>query len=133
MDIDIVMLIGRILFGGYFLMSGVNHFMKKDMVMQYAKSKKLPNPALFVPATGIILMLGGLSILLGAYVAWGILLLVIFLIPTAFKMHDFWNQSGEDKMTNMRYFMMNMAFVGALLIIYASYSSDWAKALNSVM
>ena len=32
---EIIFLIGRILFGGYFLMGGINHFTKKEMMKGY--------------------------------------------------------------------------------------------------
>lgn len=56
---------------------------------EYSKSKGVPAPGLAVFITGIMLLLGGLSILLGAYVSIGAILLVIFLFPTAFIMHNF--------------------------------------------
>lgn len=40
--------IGRLLFGGYFLFNGINHFVKRGMLVQYAGSKGAPNPELAV-------------------------------------------------------------------------------------
>lgn len=132
MDAQIILFIGRILFGGYFIMMGINHFLKKDMMIPYAQSRGVNNPSIPIVLTGILLALGGFSILLGAYVAWGVIFLVMFLLIAAFKMHAFWNDEGEEKMQNMRYFMTNMAYIGALLITYALYSPDWQWALNLV-
>jgi putative oxidoreductase len=41
-----LLLIGRIAFGGFFIYSGVNHFIGFAMMTQYAKLKGVPFPAL---------------------------------------------------------------------------------------
>ncbi len=39
-------LLGRLMFGGYFIMSGINHFKEKQQMTQYAAAKKFRNLAL---------------------------------------------------------------------------------------
>lgn len=128
---DTVVLIGRILFGGYFLMTGMNHFMKFEMMKGYAQSKGVPAASLGIMITGLMLVLGGLSVLLGAYMQIGLWLLIIFLIPTAFKMHAFWKeQESQAKMTEMMNFMRNMAFAGAAAMMFAlSQPMMWSLGL----
>jgi uncharacterized membrane protein YphA (DoxX/SURF4 family) len=36
-------LLGRLMFGGYFILSGINHFMKTQELAQYPQQKKFPN------------------------------------------------------------------------------------------
>lgn len=43
--------------------------------------------------SGLMLIAGGLSILLGYQVVIGAWLLIVFLVLTAIMMHDFWTQS----------------------------------------
>ena len=40
--------------------------------------------------TGVILLLGGLSMLLGVYPVVGIILLIVFLLCVSFQMHNYW-------------------------------------------
>jgi uncharacterized membrane protein YphA (DoxX/SURF4 family) len=116
----ILFLIGRIIFGGYFAYSGLNHFLNLSMMAGYAKSKGLPYPSLAVAFTGILLLLGGLSILLGIYPRIGVLFLVLFLLPTTLIMHNFWAVSDPQmKMVEMINFMKNMALLGATLMFLA--------------
>jgi hypothetical protein len=68
-------LIGRILFGGYFLYSGIHHFSQLSMLSQYAESKNVPAPKLAVTGSGLLVFLGGLSILLGTCPHIGALLI----------------------------------------------------------
>jgi uncharacterized membrane protein YphA (DoxX/SURF4 family) len=113
----IAFLVGRVIVGGFFLMSGLNHFTKHSMMTGYAKSKGTPSPALAVGGTGVILLLGGASMLLGYHPTIGAGLLVIFLVGVAFGIHNFWTvQDEQAKMGEMTNFLKNMALVGLLLM-----------------
>src|SRR5260370_16722857 len=59
-------LLGRLLFGGYFIASGVNHFRNARELARYAATKKVPKPDLAVQLPGAALIAGGTSILLAA-------------------------------------------------------------------
>src|SRR5512135_2725808 len=83
-------LIGRILFGGYFFYNGINHLTHVKGMSGYASSKGVPLPSLAVVITGILLLLGGFSVVLGVYPVIGMICLVIFLVPVTFIMHSFW-------------------------------------------
>ena len=114
---DILFLVGRILFGGYFLMMGVNHFMKAGMLRGYAQSKGVPAPAMAVAVGGV-------------YVIWGLWALVVFLVPVAFKMHDFWTvEDPQAKMAEMTNFLKNIALAGAVLMMMM-LQLPWPYALN---
>jgi len=100
---DIVFLIGRILAAGFFLGNGFNHFAKFGMMSGYAKSKGTPMPGLAVGGTGVLLVLGGASLLLGYHPTVGAILLVIFLLGVSFSMHNFWAvQEPQAKMMEIR-------------------------------
>ena len=60
-----VFLLGRLIFGGFFVYSGLHHFQEKKVLAQYAAAKNVPLPDIAVTASGAMLMLGGASILLG--------------------------------------------------------------------
>ncbi len=58
-------LIGRILFGGFFLNSGISHLRERKKMAKYAEAKGIPAPELAVTLSAIPLIAGGASILLG--------------------------------------------------------------------
>ena len=125
---DILFLVGRILFGGFFTMMGLNHFMKMDMLKGYAQSKGVPAPGLMVPLTGLLLLGGGLSVLLGVYTNIGPWLLVVFLFFTSLKMHNFWAlEDPQTRMNEMNHFLKNMALLGASLMLLLL--SSWPLSL----
>jgi putative oxidoreductase len=127
---DLLFLAGRLLLGGYFLMAGFNHFRNRKMMTGYAASKGVPMAALAIPGTGLMLAVGGLSILTGIYPFVGIALLSLFLVGVTPKMHDFWNAKDPmAKMAEQSNFMKNAGLLGAILML-AAIGPAWSLALN---
>jgi len=111
-----VTLAGRFLFSAIFIMSGFFHFSPQDIA--YAANAGVPAPAFLVPASGILALLGGLSILLGYRAKIGGWLVVLFLVPVTLMMHNFWAQ--KDPMMaqmQMAMFMKNVTMIGGALLI----------------
>ena len=126
---DELFLLGRILFGGYFLFSGLNHFMKFGMLKGYAQSKGVPMPEAAVVVTGILLLLGGLGVVFGIEPTWSALFLVVFLLGVTPKMHAFWAvKDPQQKMSDMINFQKNMALLGAALMML-SVDTPWVYRL----
>jgi uncharacterized membrane protein YphA (DoxX/SURF4 family) len=116
---ELVFLIGRILFSAIFIMSGLNHLTKSGPLTQYAAMKRVPAPKLAVLGTGVMTLAGGLSILLGYEPRIGAILLVAFLIPTAVMMHAFWTVTDPmQKQVEMAMFMKNVSIAGGAIMIY---------------
>jgi putative oxidoreductase len=108
--------LGRLLFVAIFLMSGPNHFSKG--AIGYAAGNGVPFPDLLVPASGVLAVIGGLSILLGYYARIGAWLLVLFLVPVTLMMHNFWAvPDPHAAMTQQAMFMKNVSIMGACLLI----------------
>lgn len=117
---EIAFLIGRIVLGAYYLFNAYNHFKNLEMMTGYAASKGVPAPKLAVAGTGVLLLLGGLSILLGYQPTLGVILIVVFLVPVAFMMHNFWAvQDPQMKMGEMVHFMKNIALAASALMFLA--------------
>lgn len=114
---NIAFVIGRILIGAFFLIAAFNHFVRISMMAGYAKMKGTPTPRLAVGGGGVLLLLGGLSLLLGFHPTIGVLLLVIFLVPTSLMIHNFWAlHDPQAKMTELVQFEKNIAILGLLLM-----------------
>ena len=114
---NIGFLIGRVLAGSFCLMNGFNHFAQLNMMAGYAKGKGVPAPALAVGGSGVLLFLGGLSLLLGYHPTIGAALLVIFLLGVSFGIHNFWTvQDPQAKIGEMTHFLKNMAILGLVLM-----------------
>lgn len=114
-----ILLLGRVLYSFFFIRSGYNHLTKLNMMAQYAGSQGVPMAKLGVGVSGVMLVAGGLSILLGFEPRIGALLLVAFLVPTAVMMHRFWGVADPMAAQNqMIHFWKNIVMAGAALMIY---------------
>lgn len=111
-------LIGRILFSFQFLNGGMFHFTPDALA--YASAQKVPFPEFLVPFSGIMAIVGGLSIALGLKGKWGAWLIVLFLIPVTIIMHNFWVLIGPaERAMQTAMFTKNLSMMGgAFLITY---------------
>jgi uncharacterized membrane protein YphA (DoxX/SURF4 family) len=89
-------------------------------MIPYAKMKGVPFAETAVPATGILLGIGSLSILTGIYPVIAVAALTLFLVPVTFMMHNFWAIEDQAmKMNDMVMFTKNMALLGYTLVLLA--------------
>ncbi|MFQ6328490.1 MULTISPECIES: DoxX family protein [unclassified Nocardia] len=120
---DVVVLIGRVLFVVLFFGSAVGHFTQTEAMTGYAQSRGVPAPKAGVLAAGVLMALGAASVLLGIWADLGALLLVIVLLPTAFLMHRFWSETDpETKQGEMIHFNKDLALAGASLMLFAFFA-----------
>jgi putative oxidoreductase len=111
-------LLGRLVFGGFFLYNGINHLKQRKSYAQYAEGKNVPKPELAVVGTGIAMIVGGTSILLGIKPKLGTLAILGFLAGVSPTMHDFWRvEDPNQRMNEMTNFTKNLALAGAALAL----------------
>ena len=127
---EILLLLGRILFGGFFIASGINHFTNAGMMSGYAGSKGVPAPYLATVGSGVMLVAGGASVLLGFLPVLGLTLLVVFLVPTSVLMHNFWSvEDPQQRAAEQINFLKNLALTGAALALMYGAAS-WPYAIT---
>ena len=123
-------LIGRALFGGFFVQNGINHFRNQKMMAQYAAAKGVPNSEVAVAATGAMLIAGGLSVITGAKPRQGLATIVSFLVPVTLQMHRFWEATEPaEQMNETINFMKNSALAGAALMLM-QLSIPWPASVE---
>ncbi len=126
---EILFLVGRVFYGGYFVYSGINHFRFRKMMVPYIQSKNVPMAEFLNAVAGLLILLGGAGILLGVYIEWSVLAIALFLIPVTVVMHDFWNaQDPTARMSLHQHFLKNMVMLGAALMLLA-IPAPWPFAL----
>ncbi len=129
-----VLLLGRVVFSFFFIYSGFNHLTKLSMYSQYAGASGVPAPTLLTAISGLMLLAGGLSILLGVQPRWGAVLIAIFLVTAAFTVHKFWGIADPMQAANqMANFWKNIALAGACLMIFglaALYPARWPYSIG---
>jgi putative oxidoreductase len=120
---DIVFLIGRILFGVLFIYSGFAHFAAAEAMQGYARQQGAPAPAVTVPLTGAVIVLSGAAVILGVIADVAALLIAGFLFLTAFIMHAFWKVT-DPQMRQMEQiqFSKDLALAGAALVTFYAWN-----------
>jgi putative oxidoreductase len=109
-------LVGRLLYSLIFLMASLGHF--SQGTINYAAAQGVPLAAVAVPVSGILALLGGLSVALGYKAKWGAGLLALFLIPVTVMLHNFW--AMQDPVTAQMHqvmFLKNVSLLGGALLI----------------
>ena len=121
---DVVTLIGRLLFAALFIGSGIGHFAKLEAMTGYAKYKKLPAAKLGVLISGLFFLLGGIYIAIGLWVDLGALLIAITVILAGIIFHAFWKETDATAKQNETIgFFKDLSLAGAALIIFALVGS----------
>ena len=125
-------LIGRLVFGGFFLYNGINHLKQRKQLGQYAESKNVPMAEATVAATGVVLIAGGASILLGIKPKLGTAAVAGFLAGVSPVMHDFWSmEDPQQRMNEMIHFSKNTALFGAALALMA-LREPWPASISAI-
>jgi putative oxidoreductase len=124
-------LLGRVIFGGFFVYSGIHHFVDVQSMAQYAGAKGVPMPEAAILFTGLLLLAGGLSILLGLWPHIGAACLILFFAGVTPAMHNFWAVADPaQRMMEMGNFMKNAALMGGALMLFG-VPTPWPYSLES--
>ena len=110
--------LGRLAFTAIFLVAPLGHFAPQTVA--YAAQQGVPFAGFLVPASGLLALAGGLSVLFGYHARLGAWALVVFLVPVTLTLHAFW--AVQDPMMaqlQQAMFLKNLALLGgALLVAY---------------
>jgi putative oxidoreductase len=108
--------LGRLLFVAIFLASVPMHFSSSGA--EHAAAAGVPLANVLVPLSGILALVGGLSVLFGFHARWGALLLALFLVPVTLVMHRFWMVADPAQAMIQRVmFMKNVAMIGTTFLL----------------
>jgi len=125
-----IFLVGRVLLGGFLLYSGIHHFTNLETLSQHAAAKGVPMATAGVVVAGILLLVAGLSFLLGLAPKVGIAASVLFLVPVTLTMHQFWAHHGMARANELVEFTKNVGLLGAVLTL-AAVPEPWPYGVES--
>jgi putative oxidoreductase len=123
-------LVGRVLIGCFWLYNAFKHFTNVGSLARAAGAHGVPAPELFVMFGGVLLLVGGLSLLLGLFPRIGMAAVVLFLLPVTLIMHAFWaDHSAATRSMNVVNFAKNFALLGATLM-FAAIPRPWPYSIE---
>jgi putative oxidoreductase len=127
--IDVLLVVGRALFGGLFLYNGMKHFRNYEAVRAYCAFKHVWMPGASAIISGVWLLVAGSSVAVGFWPGIGLVLVVLFLLVVTPVMHDFWNVTDPgQRLGEQINFEKNAALMGAALMML-SLPRPWPYSL----
>lgn len=117
---SILILVGSILAGGGFFVTGMQLYASADSVAELLASKGIPYPK-FVAKAGasIEIVLGALAVM-GLWLPFVAIAMAIFVLLASAMVHDFWRQTGTARDLEIRTTICNLIMTGGLLGLAAA-------------
>ena len=115
----LLMTIGRVLLGAYFLLPGLMKFAAWDLHIDMMNAHGIPMAAPLLLIATVAEIIAGVFLIFGSYVrfmALGCALLILIINAT---MHDFWNYDGIVGGHEMQNFVKNLGIFAGLLVLAA--------------
>jgi putative oxidoreductase len=122
-----VTLLARLMLAAVFASAVTNKILQFSSTAAYMASEGVPNPTFALFGAIGLLLLGCLSLLLGAWTRIGAICLLVFLAAATFYFHDFWRfaDAGQRQLQTIQ-FMKNLAIGGGLLSLAAFGGGPWS-------
>ena len=115
--ISLALLLSRICLSSVFLVAGFDKVFNYSQTMDLISAKNLPSPFILYCGAIVIEILFGAMLLLGFWTRTSALILCLYLIPTTYLFHDFWNISPEMAKLQIAMFLKNLAIIGGLIAL----------------
>lgn len=113
-------LVGRVGLGAIFLVSGISKILDWEGTQKVMSKAGMTTIPFFLFAAILIEVMGGLAVIVGYRARLGALLLVLFLMPTTYIFHAFWELSGREAELQQIMFLKNISIAGGLLLILSN-------------
>lgn len=123
-------LVGRILLGLIFVISGVGKLTGFEGTVGYMQAYNVPMAQILAVATIIVELGGGIMLVIGwkARIAAAVLFLFVLIISPIF--HGFWSVPAEQQQLQMFMFLKNLAIMGGMLYVMAYGPGQMAAEKN---
>jgi putative oxidoreductase len=117
MGLDLLVLVGRLLIGGAFLVSGIRLLKYLPMVSGMLAAKGVPYPRFVAAAGRVFEVVMGLVAMSGVWFPVVTIALAVFIVAATVMAHDFWNEEGMQRFADINAMIANTIIVGALLTL----------------
>jgi putative oxidoreductase len=115
MSADLIVLAGRILLGGVFVVAGLRHLMIVPVLSVAVAARGVPFPRTVLLAGTAFQIGAGLALVLGFLTSWAALGLILFTIVASVLLVNFWDED-EERIALTNAFQTNIGLIGGLMI-----------------
>ena len=131
MNNTVLMSIGRVLLGLYFLIPGIMKFAAWDMHIEMMNVHGVPSPGILLLIATIAEIIAGLFLIIRSHIRFMALGCALLVLIINVMMHDFWNFDGLAGAHEMQNFIKNLGIFAGLLVL-ASVSPKRKISLRQV-
>jgi putative oxidoreductase len=115
----ILMIVGRVIFGAFFVIAGLRNFAHFSERRVLATNYGWPLPAPLLAIGFAVQLVGGLSLVLGFWIVAGALVLIVFLIGATPLYHNLFMFQGKERDPHLYLTLVNITLCGGLLLVIA--------------
>ena len=109
------------------------HFLQTDLLVKITESKGLPAARALVLGSGVVQVVAATMVVLGLWADLGGVVLFVFLLLTAFLVHNFWQEADpQQKMLEQIHFNKDVSLAGAALFL-AAFVATYGDQLGLVL
>jgi putative oxidoreductase len=118
-DASALMIAGRVIFGGFFLIAGLRNFLHFGERTKLLTNYGWPLPAPLLAIGFTVQLLGGLLLILGLWTVTSALALIAFLFAATPLYHNLFLFSGKERDPHLYLTLVNITLTGGLLLVVA--------------
>lgn len=115
---DSLLLIGRVLMGWIFLMSGWRKLMDIPGFVETMPRRGLPEFLGYIAP--FVEFIGGALLILGLGTRYALVLLMVFLLFATFSSHRYWTYPPEQQANQSSHFWKNVAMMGGVVALFVT-------------
>jgi putative oxidoreductase len=121
-----LLLLGRILLGGIFVLSGYGKLMGLAAFAASLEKNGVPYASMVAPIGASVEFFGGLAVVLGIEVRYAAALMIAFVIVATLISHRFWELQDAARQMQTTQFSKNVAIIGGLVLLLAAGGGRFA-------
>jgi putative oxidoreductase len=116
---ETLVLIGRVVFGGFFLIAGIRNFLHFAERRQLNTNYGWPLPAPLLALGFAVQLLGGLALVLGIWIEPAAIALIVFLFAATPLYHNLFLFKGKERDPHLYLTLVNITLAAGLLLVIA--------------
>lgn len=121
-DMPLLLLAGRLLLGGAFLVAGLRNLGNIPFLTGVIAGRGMPLPRAALLAGIVMQTAAGALLIAGFWTDIALVGLVAFLFAATLLFHNFWDHQGIDRVNRINGVISNAALTGGIFIILAAGS-----------
>jgi len=114
------LLFGRLCLSVVYLVSGLHKGIYFEQAIAEFRAARVPLTRPAVIATVVLHVAAALGLIIGVFVRESALALAVFTLVATWRVHDFWNLEGPERLLQSRFALAHLAVIGGLLLLAAT-------------